>query len=462
MDASTEALKSLCTTKLNSLITLMFQQEDGLNSTLPLCVNKINTKRQLTTESASIFLPFTSLEINEKEGVYYGVNEITKNIITYSRKYAVNHNGLIFGSSGGGKSFAAKCEMLSVLLRDEDSQIFILDPEEEYSDFVRAMNGELIDLSPSSKSYINPLDMDLDYDGKSDPVSMKSEYIISLFEIILGPGQMLNPQATGIISRCVSNIYRPYLEHLQDLRNAGEDVTCDKQSMPTLSNLYHELRRQPEPEAATLANIIELYAVGQASIFAHRSNVETDSRLVSYNICNLGAGMKTLGLYVCLNDVWNKMIENRKKNKYTWFYIDEFYLLLSVDSAAKFLSTIWKRARKWNGVPTGIMQNTEDLLRSIDGRNIFGNTKFIQMLSMSTIDRNNIGDQLKLPESMLEYVNGSKKGHGLIYNGATTIPFDNDFPKDTTLYALMDTSDASDKRKQLIRERLERKGKKQK
>ena len=439
LEENTKMVLAVANTHLCPIKTLDFQQEQGFNSSLPLCLKEVATQRLYTTESASIFIPYTSLELYQKEGIYYGLNKTTNNLILYSRLAGRNYNGLIFGESGSGKSFTAKAEMVSVLLRSSKNQVYVIDPEAEYVGLAKAMGGEVIDLSPGSKTYINPLDMDIDYDGESDPVSMKLDYIVSMVEIMLGQGRYLDPQAKSILGRCVNTIYRSYLNHMNQLKQSGSDITCDKAAMPTLNNLYNELLRQPEPEARQIANILEVYAMGSFATFAHRSNVETDNAFVVYNIKNLGTGKKDLGLHVALNDVWNKMISNKAKGIYTWIYVDEFYLLLQSDSAAKFLMQVWKRARKWNGVPTGIMQNTEDLLRSADSRNIINNTSFIIMQSLPKLDRTNLGDLLQIPESQLSYITNSQPGHGLIYNGKTVLPFNNEWDPATELYAMMNT-----------------------
>lgn len=436
---NTKLVTSVANKHLCPLRVLDFQQEAGLNSCLPLCIDDLSVKRMYTTESASIFIPYTSLELYQKEGIYYGMNQTSGNMIMYSRLSGKNYNGLFFGEPGSGKSFAAKCEIVSVLLRSDKNQIYIIDPESEYVALTKALHGEVVDLAPGSKTYVNPLDMDIDYDGESDPVSMKTDYLVSMIEIMLGGGRTIDPQAKSVLSRCVNTIYRGYLQHINDLRASGSDITCDKASMPTLNMLYNELLRQPEQEARVLANILELYSTGSFSTFAHRSNVETSARIVDFNIKNLGTGMKDLGLHVCLNDIWNKMIENRRKDMWTWIYIDEFYLLLQSDSAARFLRQVWKRARKWHGVPTGIMQNTEDLLRSADSRDIINNTSFIMMQSLPKLDRMNLGDLLQIPESQLKYITNSLPGSGLIYNGKTVLPFKNSFPEDSELFSLMDT-----------------------
>lgn len=362
----------------------------------------------------------------------------------YDRLSGHNFNGLIFGESGSGKSFAAKSEMMSILLRSDKNVVYIIDPEEEYVNITNALGGEVINLSTSSTTFVNPLDMDLDFSGDDDPVALKSDYIVSMIEIMYGRGRTIEPKEKSIIDRCVKNIYRNYLKHIEHLRQSGKNITCDKMAMPTLNDLYNQLKTQPEQEAQNLADVIEIYAAGSLSTFAHRSNVETNARIVSYNIKNLGAGMKDLGLFVCLNDIWNKMIENRKQDIFTWIYIDEFYLLLRSESASSFLMQVWKRARKWNGVPTGIMQNTEDLLRSVDSRNIINNSSFVLMMSLPKFDRDNLADFLNLSESQLDYITNADRGHGLLYNGKTVLPFNNEYPQNSMLYKIMSTSGSQD------------------
>lgn len=441
LDEFTRMITSVANKYLCPIKTLLYQQEQGFNTSLPLALNELQIKRLLTTESASIFIPYTSLELYQKNGIYYGLNQSSNNLILYDRLSGKNFNGLIFGESGSGKSFFAKREMASVLLRSDRNVVCVIDPESEYSNMARAFGGEVAVLAPGSQTFVNPLDMDLDYDGgDSDPVSMKVDYIVSMIEIMLGDGRALDPQARSIVGRCVKNIYRPYLSLINKLREKDPSITSDKEAMPTLGNLYNDLLLQPEPEARTIATVLEAFATGAFNIFANPSNVDTQKRFLVYDIKNLGTGMKNLGLHVCLNDIWNKMIENRRKGLFTWIYIDEFYLLLQSDSAAKFLMQVWKRARKWQGVPTGIMQNTEDLLRSLDSRNILNNTSFIAMLSLPKLDRTNLSDLLQIPDSQLEYITNSQPGYGLIYNGKTIIPFKDEFPEDTEIFKLMNTT----------------------
>lgn len=440
LDEATRQVTSIGSRFSAPLRKMIYQQEPCFNSCLPLCINELSTRKLMTTESASILLPYSSKELHQRNGVLYGLNEVTGSIIMYSRMSGRNYNGLIFGESGSGKSFSAKSEMFNVLLRSDKNHLIIIDPENEYTPMVEALGGEVIHLSSGAKSFVNPLDMDLDYSGDDDPLAMKSDYLISMIEIMYGRGQVITPRERSIIDRCVKNIYRGYLQHLDQLKASGSPVTCDKEAMPTLSNLYNELKMQPETEAQNLADVLELYATGSLAIFAHRSNVEINSPIVSYNIKNLGTGMKDLGLFVCLNDAWNKMIENHKKGIWTWLYIDEFYLLLRSESASAFLMEIWKRARKWQGVPTGIMQNTEDLLRNVNSRNIINNTSFVMMMSLPKFDRDNLAELLQLSDSQVDYLVNAQRGHGLIFNGQTTLPFNNEYPRDSFLYKLMSTS----------------------
>ena len=449
LDDNVRTVTNTANNYLCSFKNLFFQQELGLNASLPLCVNELHVSKMLTTESAAIFIPYTTQELHQASGIYYGLNETSKNMIIHNRLLGENYNGLILGESGNGKSFAAKQEMLSVLLRDPKNVVYVIDPESEYAPLCKALGGEVIDLSPNSRSYINPLDMDIDYGDESDPVSMKTEFVISMIEIMIGNGREITPEEKSIVSRCVQQIYRPYLDAIDSARAAGENITSDKESAPTLFTLYNMILAQPEASAKGLAAILEMYATGTLATFSHRTNVNINSRFVVYDIKNLGTGTKDLGIHICLNDIWNRMTENEKSRVYTWFYVDEFYLLLQTESSARYLSSIWKRARKRNGVPTGILQNTEDLLRTDDSRAILNNSSFIQMFSLKKIDRMNIKSLLGVSEAQLQNITDAGPGRGLLYASKTILPFDNQFPEDTELYKIMSTSATKDERRRM-------------
>ena len=418
---------------------LRYQQEKAFNSALPLCRNDVSLSRLYTTESAAVFIPFSSQEINQRNAIFYGLNQITKSMILYDRTSGDNYNGLIFGMAGSGKSFTAKLEMVSVLLGKPNAQVFVIDPQGEYFPLAKALRGQEIELRPGSRVYINPLDLDIseNVDDEDDPISMKVDFIISIFEIANGRRGELDPAEISILDQCIRKIYQPYIYSLQ---TTGK--TFDPSQCPTLSDLYQELIMYSHErfEARGLADKIYPYAAGTFDTFAHRTNVETNARFVVYNTKYLGAGMRELGLHICTYDIWNRMIINSKRNVWTWFYIDEFHILLESDGTTKFLRRVWKMARKWMGVPTGIMQNTEDLLRTADTRAIINNSSMVIILNEPLMDRQNLQELLSLSNSQVEYINNAEKGHGLIYTGKVAVPFGFDFPKNTKLYSLLTTA----------------------
>lgn len=437
LDEDIMLIKSVASDHQAPLRILDFQQEFGLRNALPLAINDLDADLFLTSESAAVFIPYSQEVLMQKNAIFYGLSGTTKNMVLYDRLSGNNYNGLIFGTAGSGKSFTAKLEMINVLLNHPDAQVFVIDPQGEYYPLADALHGSRIVLAPGSNEYINPLDMDL-ADTEMDPVTMKSDFIITMIEIILGHDRSLDPIARSIIDRCVRKIYEPYIRAIKE-RTDG--VTYDRERCPQLLDLTMELRRQEEPEAQNMANVLEMYTSGSFNTFSRRTTVNPDDRFVVYDIKHLGSGMKELGLYVCIQDIYNKMLSNSKKNIYTWMYIDEFHILLQDKGTRNYLKTVWKMARKWRGVPTGIMQDTEDLYSNSDGRAIFNNTSFIIMLKSSLQNRMNLAEMLNLSSAQIENINDStEKGHGLIYTGTVTIPFGLDFPKNTQLYKMMTTS----------------------
>ena len=437
LDEDIMLIKSVASDHQAPLRILDFQQEFGLRNALPLAINDLDADLFLTSESAAVFIPYSQEVLMQKNAIFYGLSGTTKNMVLYDRLSGNNYNGLIFGTAGSGKSFTAKLEMINVLLNHPDAQVFVIDPQGEYYPLAEALHGSRIVLAPGSNEYINPLDMDL-ADTEMDPVTMKSDFIITMIEIILGHDRSLDPIARSIIDRCVRKIYEPYIRAIKE-RTDG--VTYDRERCPQLLDLTMELRRQEEPEAQNMANVLEMYTSGSFNTFSRRTTVNPDDRFVVYDIKHLGSGMKELGLHVCIQDIYNKMLSNSKKNIYTWMYIDEFHILLQDKGTRNYLKTVWKMARKWRGVPTGIMQDTEDLYSNSDGRAIFNNTSFIIMLKSSLQNRMNLAEMLNLSSAQIENIDDStEKGHGLIYTGTVTIPFGLDFPKNTQLYKMMTTS----------------------
>ena len=439
LNRDTKILENAASRNLCTLRKFTYQQEAAFASVLPFANNKVYVKRMLTTESASVFIPYASQELTQENGMYYGLNAVSKNMILFNRLNSRNMNGVILGTPGAGKSFSAKREIINVILNTNDD-VYILDPEREYAPLAGLLDGECVRIAAGSRNYLNPLDMDLDYADDDDPITLKSDFIGSLCETIIGGRYGLTPIQKAIIDRRVRLVYQPYMEHMAQVNSVNnERVTIDPEYMPTLIDFYGLLLEQPEPEAQNIALSLELYCTGSLDTFAHKTNVTTSKRFVVYDIKDIGAGMKEMGLQICLDTVWNKMISNKKKGKRTWFYIDEFYLMTQKESSAKFLQQIWKRARKWNGIPTGITQNVEDLLRSAESRTIIQNSDFIYMLNQAPMDRRQLCDMLNISAAQEAYITNAEPGHGLLYTGRTVIPFVDKFPRDTQLYKVMTT-----------------------
>ena len=407
------------------LVCLDFQQENGFVSSLPLGVNRISIERNLPTNSTAIFVPFTTRDLFQRgEALYYGLNPLSGNMILADRKRLKNPNGLIIGTPGSGKSFAAKREITNVFLITKD-HIIICDPESEYRALVETLHGQVIKISPNSHQYVNPMDINLDYSDEDNPLALKSDFLLSFCEIIIG-GKGLGPVEKTVIDRAVHSVYKEYLA----------DPVQEK--IPILSDLYREIKVQPEREAKRIASALELYVNGSLNIFNHRTNVDIHNRLVCFDIKELGKQLKQLGMLVIQDQVWNRVTVNREKGIATRYYIDEFHLLLKGE-VASWSVEIWKRFRKWGGIPTGITQNIKDFLASPEIENIFENSDFIYMLNQAPGDREILAKHFAISPDQLGYVTQSEAGEGLLFYGNVILPFADHFPKDTKLYRIMNT-----------------------
>jgi type IV secretory pathway VirB4 component len=414
-----------------ALKPLDFQQEQGMVSSLAIGKNEIEIERTLTTSSTAIFVPFTTSELFEDgQTMYYGLNALSNNLIMCNRKNLVNPNGLILGLPGSGKSFSAKREMTNVFLVTDDD-IIIVDPEGEYFPLVSRLEGQVINLSQNSSDYVNPFDIHKDYGDGEDPIALKSNFILSLCELVVGSKEGgLQPEEKSIIDRCVRKMYSIYFQEPQP------------EKMPILEDLYNLLLEEANKgkEAANyIASALELYVTGSLNVFNRRTNVNLDNRLVCFNIKELQSHLKAIGMLILQDAVWGRVSLNREQKRKTWLYIDEFHLLLKDEQTASYSVGIWKRFRKWGGVPTGITQNVKDLLSSREVENIFENTPFIIMLNQAAGDRAVLAKSLGISPEQLSFVTQSGAGEGLLFFGHVIIPFLDRFPRETELYRLMTT-----------------------
>lgn len=564
LQKDTEAIQSTARKHMCQVGILNHQQEDGLASALPLGNNRLYVTRTLTTESTAILMPFNTQELVQSNGMYYGLNAVSRKLIMPNRKNLKTPNGFILGTPGcftgdtqikltdgsvitfdelvnkytneefkvysydpeskkvveavarnprvtkdvkeickvelnsgevlkcttdhrfltldghyveaiqltpgiklmpmhtvksvkvekldievpmfdievddysnfqlacgiivhnSGKSFSAKREMINVLMNTDDD-VIIIDPEREYTPLAQGFKGEIVHISASSKNHINPLDISKDYADDDDPITLKSEFVLSLCECLIGGKDGLTPAQKTIIDRCVTNIYRKYFISLSD------------SDIPTLLDFQNEIDKQPEPAANDLSLALELYTKGNLATFSKPTNINVDNRLIIFDTKDLGKQLKTIGLLIVLDAVWNRITKNRAIGKNTWIYIDEIYLLFKNEYSANFLFELYKRARKWGGVPTGITQNVKDLLGSETACSMLSNSDFILMLNQASSDRNELVKLLNISETLISYVTNSDEGQGLIFFGGSIIPFEDKFPKNTKLYKMMTT-----------------------
>ena len=425
LDSDTETLQSVGRKHLCQLSTLRWQQKDGLDTVLPYGLRRIQALRTLTTESTAVLIPFRAQEILQPGGIYYGQNAVSKNMIVADRTKLLNGNSFRLGVSGSGKSMSAKEELVQIALATEDD-ILILDPESEFGHLTRALGGEVIQISATSDTHINALDMDRSYGDERNPIVAKSEFVLSLYEQLVGGGQV-TAKEKSILGRCTELVYQPYI------RNGYQSTP------PTLRDFYRLLKLQPEPEAQGLALASELFITGTLNTFAKYTNVDTQARIIDYDIRELGEQLMPLGMLVTLDAIYNRVIQNQKRGKRTWIVADEFYILFRYEYSANFFYKLWKRIRKYNGLITGLTQNVDELLRSDTARLMLANSEFLILLNQSATDREELAKLLHISDTQLGYITDVPAGCGLIRCGGQLVPFTNAFPTGTNLYKLMTT-----------------------
>ena len=425
LDSDTETILTTARKHLCQMSVLRWQQKDGLDTVLPYGLRKIHAMRTLTTESTAVLIPFNAQEILQSGGIYYGQNAVSKNMIVADRRQLLNGNSFRLGVSGSGKSFSAKEEIVSIALATDDD-ILILDPESEFGYLTEALGGEVIRVSASSSTHINALDMDKAYGDERNPLIEKSEFVLSLFEQLVGDAGV-SAKEKSILDRCTYDVYREYMAN----GYLGQP--------PTLKDLYHSLLKQPEPEARGLALSSELFITGSLNTFAQPTNVDTKARIIAYDIRELGEQLMPIGMLVTLDAIFNRVIQNWKKGKTTWVIADEFYLLFRYQYSAEFFYKLWKRIRKYNGLVTGLTQNVEELLRSDTARLMLANSEFLILLNQSATDRDELANLLHISDIQLGYITNVAAGCGLIRCAGNIVPFENSFPRNTRLYQLMTT-----------------------
>lgn len=419
------SIKQTAQIKTVSVEDIDLQQREGFNSILPIGKNHFGRERcrHLTTAATAILIPFTTQELFQQNGVYYGLNGISHNLIMFNRLSLLSPNGFILGKPGSGKSFAAKREIISVLLNDPNADVLIIDPEREYTALASGFSGEVIRISPDSPSHLNPMDINDNYADDDNPVSLKADFILTICDLLSGG---LQRGQNSIVDRVVRMAYEKYY--------------ATKGAMPpTLNNFYDILVTQPEQEAQSLALSLELYIKGNLSVFAHHTNVDTQNRFVIYDIRDLGKQLRTLGMLVVLDQIWNRVTQNRSLGKHTYIYIDEIQLLFTNAYSSNYFFELWSRSRKWGAVPTGITQNVETLLLSDEARRMLSNCDYIMMLNQATSDRLELANLLSISERQLNYVTNVEAGSGLLFAGKSIIPFVDKFPRDTELYRMITT-----------------------
>ena len=425
LDSDTESLLTVARKHLCQMSILRWQQKDGLDTVLPYGLRKITALRTLTTESTAVFIPFRAQEIMQDGGIYYGQNAVSKNMIVADRRKLLNGNSFRLGVSGSGKSFSAKEEIVSIALSTNDD-ILILDPESEFGYLTEALGGEVIRVSAASDTHINALDMDKAYGDARNPLIEKSQFVLSLFEQLVG-SEGVTAKEKSILDRCTYEVYREYM---------ARDYTGQ---LPTLKDLYQILLKQPEPEARGLALSAELFITGSLNTFAQPTNVDTKARIIAYDIRELGEQLMPLGMLVTLDAIFNRVIQNWKRGKTTWVFADEFYLLFRYQYSADFFYKLWKRIRKYNGITSAMTQNVEEILNSDTARLMLANSEFLILLNQSPTDREELARLLHISEAQMGYITNVAAGCGLIRCAGNIVPFENSFPRNTQLYKLMTT-----------------------
>ena len=417
---------------------MAWEQEHGMCDCLPVGYQrKFGWLRTMPSESVAIFIPFNVKEMQMENSVYYGLNMLSHNIILFDRmKGLVNPSGFVLACPGSGKSFTVKREIVNVFLGYEDADILVIDPEREYWKLAEAFGGEVVKFSNGSKNHINPFDFDfrLLEDEEIDIIADKCQLLTS-FISCMDSKHPLNAQEKSFVDRCVRKAYA----------KSNVLTTLDPADMPTLGTFLECMKEETENINQDMKDkliiTVDMYVNGSAKYFDNQTNVNTKSRFIAYDIRDLNGNLKTQSMLLILDYIWNRLSENRDKGRKTYIYFDEAHLLFQDEYSLDYLRMLWKRARKYGGVLTGITQNVEDLLKDDKSRSMLSNSEFLVLLKQNPTDAAKLQDILHFTDSEIQYVNDTPAGHGiLVLGGKTKIPFYDEFPKDTKLYSMMTTN----------------------
>lgn len=427
LDSMTETVETIGKRNSVTIEEHYLKQRESLNTALPIGVRQVETMRTMLTQSLAVLMPFNVQELNDKQGCYYGINQVSKNINIGNRKKLINGNGFVFGVPGSGKSFFCKMEMGNVFLSGND-EIIVIDPMNEYFDIAETYGGTVVNMSTYTDNYVNPLDMDvwsLDLNDSKGMIREKGEFMLGLCEQCMG--ESLNSRQKSIIDRCVRKLY------IEIARNREKYV-------PIMSDFYEILMNQPEDEAKDIALSLELFVNGSLNIFNHQTNVDVDNRFTVYGIRDLGTELSPITMLVMMESIQNRIIANGKRGIATWLYIDEFHVLLNSEYSAKYLQQLWKKVRKQGGLCTGITQNIVDLLQNYTATTMLANSEFVALLKQANTDSSRMAEVIGVSEAQLRFVTNTSSGMGLMKCGNVVIPFDNTIEKGTDLYNLYNTN----------------------
>ena len=425
LEAVTETVETIGKRNSVTIDTHFLKQREALNTAIPIGIRQVETMRTMLTQSVAVLLPFNVQEMNDKGGIYYGINQISKNVNVGNRKKLLNGNGFVFGVPGSGKSFFCKQGMGQVFLNTNDD-VIVIDPMSEYFDIAKTFGGAIVNMSAYTKNYINPLEADLVHineKGIRDVIADKSEFMLGVCDQLLG--NTLNQKHHSIIDRCIRELYMRAFRTKQ---------------VPLMSDFYHILKAQSEMEAQELALCLELFVKGSLNIFNHHTNVDEKNRFTVYGIQDLGTQLAPVAMLVMMEAIQSRIIENGRRGIATWLYIDECHVLLGSEYSATYLQQLWKKVRKQGGLCTGISQNVTDLLQNYIASTLISNSEFIALLKQSNIDSAKLAEVIGVSDAQLRFVSNSPSGTGLIKCGSTVIPFDNTIGKDTELYQLYNTN----------------------